>query len=112
MVDEEMRKALICLLKRFNGRWKVSDFPGLIFKWEEENKLMVDEYNINWIYNPKLYKKLNAITIKTKTRKSGRIEGWINMTKKEKMQFINGYIIGFFISGIIIFAVFGYMGVI
>ncbi len=40
------------------------------------------------------------------------IEGWINMTKKEKIQFINGYIIGFFISGIIIFAVFGYMGVI
>jgi len=38
------------------------------------------------------------------------IEGWINMTKKEKIQFINGYIIGFFISGIIIFAVFGYMG--
>ena len=74
MVDEEMRKALICLLKRFNGRWKVSDFPGLIFKWEDENKLMVDEYNINWIYNPKLYKKLNAITIKTKTRKSGSYE--------------------------------------
>ena len=40
------------------------------------------------------------------------IEGWINMTKKEKIKFINGCIIGFFISGIIIFAVFGYMGVI
>ena len=83
MVDEEMRKALICLLKRFNGRWKVSDFEGLIAKWEEENKLMLYKHNINWIYNPELVKKLNAITIKTKTRKSGSYEEQNNSNEKQ-----------------------------